>query len=80
METADNRSYGDMLRDAPEFYNPSDVSNMLAAFGFDDVAQRPSLMRGLHRSVPHMNLLSSHYNRVHMILVLQFGTTFIIRY
>lgn len=53
METADNRSYGDMLRDAPEFYNPSDVSNMLAMFGFDDVGQRPSLMRGLHRFVAY---------------------------
>jgi len=49
VETADNRSYGDMLRDAPEFYNPSDVSNMLSIFDFDDVGQRPSLMRGLHR-------------------------------
>ena len=55
VEAADNRLYGDMLRDAPEFYNPSDVSNMLAMFGFNDVGQRPSLMRGLHQYVPDMN-------------------------
>jgi len=48
VEAADNRSYGDMLRDAPEFHNPSDVPNMLSIFGFDDVGLRPSLMRGLH--------------------------------
>jgi len=46
---ADNRSYGDMLHDAPEFHNPLDVSNMLATFGFKDAVQRPSLMRGLHQ-------------------------------
>ena len=51
MAAADNRSYGDMLHDAPQFCNPSDVSNMLAMFDFNDVDQRPSLMRGLHRSV-----------------------------
>jgi len=52
VKMADNRSYGEMLRDAAEFYNPSDVSNMLTLFGFNDVGQRPSLMRGLHQYVP----------------------------
>jgi hypothetical protein len=49
IETADSRSYGTMLREAPEFRNPSDVPNMASAFGLSDVDRQPSLMRGLYR-------------------------------
>lgn len=50
IEAADSRSYGAMLRGAPEFLNPSDVSNMASAFGLgDNMERQPSLMRGLFR-------------------------------
>jgi len=47
IEASDSRPYGTMIREAPEFRNPLDVSNMAASFGLGDVDHQPSLMRGL---------------------------------
>jgi hypothetical protein len=49
IESAEGRSYGTLLREAPEFHNPSDVNNMAVIFGLDDIKCQPSLMRGLYR-------------------------------
>ena len=49
IESANRQPYGDMLRDAPEFRNPLNVSNMAAGFGLGEIDRQPSLMRGLFR-------------------------------
>ena len=49
IEASDSRPYGTMIREAPEFRNPLDVSNMAASFGLGDVDRQPSLMRGLFK-------------------------------